>query len=158
MFFQPCLVTSQASSKATTHKIYLILLRRSKLSTKDKIVWKYCNLSQPQGRGSINPTLYNGGGRTLRVRPRVNPCFIHLRFINSRLINCWPVHHYWHWLHNNGAKNQVYLKYDFIGTETVISCFRTKWSPPLCSWQRMFHRLISCSDDGCPLWLRCSEG
>ena len=92
MFFQPCLVTSQASSRPTTHKIYLILLRRSKLSTKDKIVWKYCNSSKPQGRGSINPTLYNGGVRTLRVRPRVNPCFINLRFINPRLINCWPAY------------------------------------------------------------------
>jgi len=37
---------------------------------------------------SLNPTLDNGGGRTLRVRPRVNPCFINLRFINPRVINC----------------------------------------------------------------------
>ena len=47
--WRPCLMTSQVSSRATTHKIYLILLRRSKLSTKVKIVWKYCNLSKTQG-------------------------------------------------------------------------------------------------------------
>ena len=53
---QPLLVTSQASSSATTHKIYLILLRRSvRLFTKGKIVSKYCNISKTAGRGSINP-------------------------------------------------------------------------------------------------------
>ena len=53
--WRPLLVTSQTSSGATTHKIYLVLLRRSKVSTKGKIVSKYCNISKPPGKGSIHP-------------------------------------------------------------------------------------------------------
>ena len=43
------------------------------LSTKDKIVSKYCNISKTLGRVPPCPstTLYHGGGRNLRVRPRV---------------------------------------------------------------------------------------
>ena len=47
----PFLVTSQASSSATTRKIYLIL----RLSTQEKIFSKYCNISKTPGRGSIHP-------------------------------------------------------------------------------------------------------
>ena len=42
-----------------------------RLSPKDKIVSKYCNISKNPGRGSIHPSLYHGGGMNLRVRPRV---------------------------------------------------------------------------------------
>ena len=38
---------SQDSSSATTDKTYLILLRNQRLSTKGKIVSKYCNISKP---------------------------------------------------------------------------------------------------------------
>ena len=45
------------------------------LSTKGKIVSKYCNISnKTQVRGSIQPpppTLYHGGAMNLRVRPGV---------------------------------------------------------------------------------------
>ena len=62
-------MTSQASSSATTRKIYLIL----RLSTQDKIVSKYCNISKTPGRGSIPPPpMYYGGGMSLRVRPTIN--------------------------------------------------------------------------------------
>ena len=55
--WRPLLVTSQASSSATTHKIYFILLRRSwqRLSTKSEIVSIRCNVLKTPGRGSINP-------------------------------------------------------------------------------------------------------
>ena len=44
-----------------------------RLSTKGKIVSKYCNISETLRRGSINPLpLYHGGGMNLRVRPIVN--------------------------------------------------------------------------------------
>ena len=45
-----------------------------RLSTKGKIVSKYCNISKTQGRGSIHPPppLYHGGGMNLLVRPMVN--------------------------------------------------------------------------------------
>ena len=72
--WRPLLVTSQASSSATTHKIYFILLRRSRqrLSTKSKIVSICCNILKTPGRGLINPhLLYHGGGMNLLVRPRV---------------------------------------------------------------------------------------
>ena len=48
--------------------------RDHRLSTEGKIVSTYCNISKFQERGSINaPTpLYQGGGRTLSVGPRVN--------------------------------------------------------------------------------------
>ena len=45
------------------------------LSTKGKLVSKYCNISKTPGRGSIHalrPRLYHGRGMNLRVRPRVN--------------------------------------------------------------------------------------
>ena len=45
-----------------------------RLSTEDKIVSKYCNISKTRARGSINsppPLLYDVGGMSLRVRPRV---------------------------------------------------------------------------------------
>ena len=62
-------MTSQASSSATTRKIYLIL----RLSTQDKIVSKYCNISKTPGRGSIPPPpMYYGGGMSSRVRPTIN--------------------------------------------------------------------------------------
>ena len=69
---------SQASSSANTHKIYLILLRRSKAKS-------FRNTAASQklwGWGSIKPPppppppppfpLYYGGGKTLRVRTRAN--------------------------------------------------------------------------------------
>ena len=48
-----------------------------RLSTKGKLVSKYCNISKTPGRGSIHPLpspprLYHGRGMNLRVRPRVN--------------------------------------------------------------------------------------
>ena len=68
--WRPFLVTSPASSRATTRKIYLIL----RLSSQDKIVSKYCNISKTPGRGSIHPPppMYYGGGMSLRVRPTIN--------------------------------------------------------------------------------------
>ena len=78
-----------ASSSATTHKIYLILLRRSKafLSTEGKIVSKYCNIISKlwwcvcmcvcvcvRGGGGVGgwacvhpPPLYHGGVINLRL-------------------------------------------------------------------------------------------
>ena len=49
--WRPFLVTSQASSSATTRIIYLIL----RLSTQDKIVSKYCNISKNSGFHSPPP-------------------------------------------------------------------------------------------------------
>ena len=49
--WRPLLVTSEASSGATTHKIYLIVLRRKRLSTNGKIVLKYCKTYQISGKG-----------------------------------------------------------------------------------------------------------
>ena len=57
--WRPLLVTSRASSSATTHKIYLILLRNQRPSTEGKIAFR-------------NTTTYHGGGMNLRVRLRVN--------------------------------------------------------------------------------------
>ena len=68
--WRPLLVTSQASSSATTHKIYLILLRRSKAFYCFEILQHIKN-----SRGGFHPSpphLYHGGGLNLRVRPRVN--------------------------------------------------------------------------------------
>ena len=45
-----------------------------RLSTKGKIVWKYCNISKTPGRCSIPPpptAPYHGGGMSLFLRPRV---------------------------------------------------------------------------------------
>ena len=65
--------------------VYLILLRRSRLSTKGKIVSKYFNISNTLGRSSIHPPprLYHGGGMNLRlrVRPRVNLVNLHMQKI-----------------------------------------------------------------------------
>ena len=67
------LVTSQGSSSATTYKLYFILREDQRLSTKGKIVSKYCNISETPRRDSINPLpLYHGGGMNLPVRPIVN--------------------------------------------------------------------------------------
>ena len=45
-----------------------------RLSIEGKIVSKYFNISKTQGRGSISlHPFYNGGGMTLRLRPRVKP-------------------------------------------------------------------------------------
>ena len=62
------LVTSQAFSSATTHKIYLILLRRSKAFHFRFEILQHIKNS---GEGFHHP-LYHGGGTTLPVRPRVN--------------------------------------------------------------------------------------
>ena len=76
------LVTSQASSSATTRKMYLIL----RLSSQDKIVSKYCNISKTPGRGSIPPPpMYYGGGMSLRVRPTINQTsFLAVKTVLSR--------------------------------------------------------------------------
>ena len=67
------LVTSQGSSSATTYKLYFILREDQRLSTKGKIVSKYCNISETPRRDSINPLpLYHGGGMNLLVRPIFN--------------------------------------------------------------------------------------
>ena len=43
-----------------------------RLSTKGKIVSKYCNISKTPGRGSVHPPpLYHSGDMNLRVRPTV---------------------------------------------------------------------------------------
>ena len=57
--WRPLLMTSRASSSATTHKIYLILLRNQRPSTEGKIAFR-------------NTATYHGGGMNLRVRLRVN--------------------------------------------------------------------------------------
>ena len=55
--WQPLFVTSQVSSSASTHKIYLILFRDQRLSTEGKIVLKHCNISKTMRRGSIHKLL-----------------------------------------------------------------------------------------------------
>ena len=69
--WRPLLVTSQASSSATTDKIYVILLRRSKAFYCFEILQHIKN-----SRGGLHtpppPYLYHGGGMNLRVRSRVN--------------------------------------------------------------------------------------
>ena len=68
------LVTSQASSSATTHKIYLTLLTRSR-----DFHWRQNHLQILQHMKNFRegfhqpppPPLYHGGGVNLRVRPRV---------------------------------------------------------------------------------------
>ena len=70
----PLLVTSQASSSATTHKVYLSLLRRLKA-----FHWRQNRFEILQhiknSREGFRPTpphsLYHGRGMNLRVRPRV---------------------------------------------------------------------------------------
>ena len=71
--WQLLLVTSQAFSCASSHKIYLMLLKRSKAFHWRQIVSKYCNLSKPLARRLSAPSpLYQGGGMNLRVRPCVD--------------------------------------------------------------------------------------
>ena len=69
--WRPCLVTSQASSSATTHKIYLMLLRRSKAFHWGQNRFEILQHLKTLGRGSINLLLYYGGAMTLRVCPSV---------------------------------------------------------------------------------------
>ena len=76
VFTRPLLVTSQASSSATTYKIYLILLRRSKAFHLRQNPFEILHTSKTLGRGSFNPppppSLVPRWGMNLRVRPRVN--------------------------------------------------------------------------------------
>ena len=64
-------------------------------STEDKIVSKYCSTSKTQGgRGSINPhspyLVHNGGGMTLRVRPKVKtPVNAKRILINTAITLLW---------------------------------------------------------------------
>ena len=63
-------------------------------STEGKIVSKYCNTSKTQGGGSINPhspyLVHNGGGMTLRVRPRVKtPVNAKRILINTAITLLW---------------------------------------------------------------------
>ena len=97
--WRPLLVTSQVSSSATTNKVYLILLRRSKAfhwrQNRFEIlqIWKRLWGGVP----STTPQpLYHGWGMNLRVRPRVKWRLGHsnLGYINSyKLIplkaSCW---------------------------------------------------------------------
>ena len=66
VFTRPLLVTPQASSSATTYKIYLILLRRSKAFHLRQNPFEILHISKTLGRGSFNhpppPPLYHGGG------------------------------------------------------------------------------------------------
>ena len=71
--WQPLLVTSQASSSAITHEIYLILLRRGFPLE----VNSFQNTATYQKlRGGVLPTppppLYHSGGMNLHVHPRVD--------------------------------------------------------------------------------------
>ena len=79
--WRPLLVTSRASSSATTHKIYLILLRNQRPSTEGKIAFR-------------NTATYHGGGMNLRVRLRVNSLerqtFVSEKRQQSQML-CWPI-------------------------------------------------------------------
>ena len=57
--WRPCLVTSQASSNATSVKCISSCLEDQRLSTESKIISKYCNLSKTQGKVPSNPWGYN---------------------------------------------------------------------------------------------------
>ena len=92
--WRPLLVTSQASSSVTTHKIYLILLSRSRQEpikafhirqNRFEILQHIKNSVEGFYPHPPPCPLYYGGGMNLRVRPRVNPvkstciiCFSHL--------------------------------------------------------------------------------
>ena len=79
---------SQASSRATTHKIYPILLRRSKTFHWRQNRFEILRHIKTLGEGFHQPPppTYHGG-RTLRVRPRVNPCLLtYVLAINVLLI------------------------------------------------------------------------
>ena len=72
--WRPLLVTSQASSNATTHEIYLICWEDQSLSTEGKIVSKYKLQhikNSKDGFHQPQPLLYHGGCMNLRVRPSV---------------------------------------------------------------------------------------
>ena len=67
-------MTSQASSSATTHKIYLILLRRSKAFHWRQNRFEILQHIKNSGEGFHQPPppLYHGGAMNLIVRPRGN--------------------------------------------------------------------------------------
>ena len=68
-------MTSQASSSATTHKIYLIVLRRSKAFHWRQNRFKILQHIKNSGEGFHQPPpppLYHGEAMNLLVRPRVN--------------------------------------------------------------------------------------
>ena len=71
-------MTSQASSSATTHKIYLIVLRRSKAFHRRQNRFKILQDIKNSGEGFHQtpppppPPLYHGEAMNLLVRPRVN--------------------------------------------------------------------------------------
>ena len=65
---------SKTSSSVTAHKIYLILLRRSKAfhqRQKRFEILQHIKNSE-EGRVPLTTPLYHGGGMNLRVRPRVD--------------------------------------------------------------------------------------
>ena len=67
-----------------------------RLSTKGKIVSKFCNISKTPGRGSIHPSpppLYHGGGMNLLVRARVNYILRHNK-LRYNVINMLLLLHY----------------------------------------------------------------
>ena len=70
--WQPYLVTSQASRSATTHEIYLVLLRRSKAFNWRQNRFQILPHIENSGEGFHQPHLYHGGGMTFLVRPRIN--------------------------------------------------------------------------------------
>ena len=75
--WRPCLVTSQTSSSATTHKIYLILSRRSKAFHRRQNCFEILQHQNSRERfhqfpPAPSPHLHHGWGLTLRVLPRVN--------------------------------------------------------------------------------------
>ena len=72
-WWRPLLLTSQGSSSTTTHKIYLIE-KDQRLSTEDKRVSKYRNVSKNSGERfhQHSPPWYYGAGINLRARLRLN--------------------------------------------------------------------------------------
>ena len=66
VFTRPLLVTSQASSSATTYKIYLILLRRSKAfhlrQNPFEVLQHIKNSKEGFNQPPSPPPLYHGGG------------------------------------------------------------------------------------------------
>ena len=67
------MLTSQGSSSATTHKIYLTE-KDQRLSTEGKSVSKYRNISKNSGERfhQHSPPWYYGGGINLRALLRLN--------------------------------------------------------------------------------------
>ena len=82
------LVTSQASSSATTHKIYLTLLRRSKdfhwMQNHLEILQHIKNFREGFHQRPPHP-MYHGGGMNLHVLPRVKFIQIDLWIV----FTCW---------------------------------------------------------------------